>query len=80
MEFDAAITSVSEQSWRSIPHLDPALRESISDAYRPYCTILNCIVHVPRSGPQSVVLDKLRDVDCIPIHPLNGFPAAGGAP
>jgi hypothetical protein len=74
VEFDVVITSASQETWRGIPHVDPVLRESISASYKPYCTVLNSIIHVPRSGPQGVVLDRLRNLDCRP------YPAAERIP
>lgn len=58
-EFDVAITSAYDLSWRGVPHLDPALRRTLMAAYRPYCEILNDIIYLPLARLQDSAL-KLR--------------------
>jgi hypothetical protein len=76
-EFDIVITPAAAPAqasafwspgfWRGVPMVPPDLERTISSAYKPYCEVLNAIVHVPRNRVVDSILraDRL-EVGCVP--------------
>jgi hypothetical protein len=70
-EFDVVITSTQQHSWRGIDLVGPDLRNAIAASYRPQCSVLGSVVHLPRNPRRvgdSLVLD-LANIGCAPISP-----------
>lgn len=67
-EFDVVITAARSASWRSIPHISPDLHRAIEESYRPQCTMLGSLLHLPRHRSEdSNLVQELNRIGCVPF-------------
>ena len=74
-EFDVAVTADHDDGWRGVPHIASSLREVITAAYRPYCTLPGNILYLPRTRPANgALVQRLVQIDCEPFPRVPLFP------
>jgi hypothetical protein len=74
-EFDIAITADNNITFRGVPHIAPQLRQALTLAYKPYCTLPSEIVYLPLArSADGAVIDRLSRIGCMPYPPVPSFP------